>query len=254
MPKKKSVANIITKWFLILIVGAAGGFLLNYALLPVLAKTDFCQHWPFFRNLSHGTTIINQTQQTTITENLAWQKITEQAIRSLAGIETTLNKKTISVATGFALTNDGLVVVPTDLIAKDRQYSINYNGENFPAIVFSTNPQISLSLLKIDRNNLFVLALADDAQIKLSEPVLLAGLNRDAQQNWLPFVNQGIVSGLPGKNILTTITEKNPMANGSLLINLSGEIIGVNLIDAKQGMITLPASQIKALLEQALKK
>jgi len=254
MPKKKSTAKIIAKWFLILVVGAAGGFLLNYALLPVLAKTNFCQRWPFFRNLSQGTTIINQTQQTTITENLAWQKITDQTIRSLAGIETTLNKKTVGQATGFALTNDGLVVAPTDLIAKDRQYTVNYSGEDLPATVFFSDPKISLSLLKIDKNNLSVLALADDTQIKLSEPVLLAGLNRDLQQNWLPFVNQGIISGLPGKNILTTITEKNPLAHGSLLINLSGEIIGVNLIDAKQGLITLPASQIKALLEQALKK
>ena len=131
MPRKKSAAKTLAKWFLILLVGAAGGFLLNYLILPNLAQTQYFQRWQFFRNLNQRTTIINQTQQTTITENMAWQKITDQITCNLIAIEALGTKNVVlNQASGLTITNDGLVLAPSKIIAKDKHYNVNYNGEN----------------------------------------------------------------------------------------------------------------------------
>ena len=81
----------------------------------------------------------------------------------------------------------------------------------------------------------------------------MAGLEQDDQKNWLPFVNQGIIRSFNRDNILTSIQEAGHQANGSVLINLSNEIVGINLVTDKKELVTLPATKITTLLEQALK-
>lgn len=254
MPRKKSRKRVFLKWLAVLVVGGFGGFLIEHSLLPTLAKTNFCERWQFFKDLGHQTTIINRTEEIKITENLAWQKIIDQTLHSLVGVKIFKDKVLISQANGLILTSDGLIVVPTNLIETDRQYLINQDGQDLPATLFFQEPKSSLVLLKIERSNLAILPLAPLDKIQLGELVLLAGLSVDQKDNWLSFVNQGLISKISAEGIRTNIQENDPLANGSVLLNIQGEIVGVNIIDANKNLVTIDSLKIKNLLEESLKK
>lgn len=252
MPRKKSRKKIILQWLAILLVGGFGGFSIEHSLLPALAQTTFCQRWDFFKNLGQGTTIINRTEEIKITENLAWQNIIERALHSLVGVTVLKSETAVLQANGLILTSDGLILVPSNLIEKDRIYSINYNGENNPAKVFFQKPKSSLTLLKIEKNNLPVIASANPEDLRLGELVVLIGITQDEKNNWLGFVNQGIIRKLLPEGVVTTIVENDPFANGSILVNLKGEIIGLNVFDENKNLITVDASKMESLLQESL--
>lgn len=253
MPRKKSRKKIILQWLAILLVGGFGGFLIEHSLLPALAQTNFCQRWQFFKNIDRGTTIINRTEEIKITENLAWQNIIERAFHSLVGITILKNETVILRANGLILTSDGLILMPNDLIGDEQTYLINYSGENNPAKLFFQKPKSQLALVKVEKNNLPVMPMANPENLNLGEAVLLTGMSQDEKDNWLGFVNQGIISKLLPQGIVTTIVENDPLANGSLLLNLKGEIIGLNVFDENKNLISIDASKINSLLQESLK-
>jgi serine protease Do len=106
------------------------------------------------------------------------------------------------------------------------------NGEEYQAELIGADPPSDLAVLKIDAKNLPVAKLGNSDAIEVGETVIAIGNPFGLEQT----VTQGIVSakkrsqvGLTDyEDFIQTDASINPGNSGGPLINLNGEIIGIN--------------------------
>jgi len=245
MPKfKGKILNL----FLILIIGGLGGILADQFFLPYLANLSPFSKIGFIRQTRDGTTIINRTEEVIITENVALEQAVEKVSPCLVAVQAYQGKNLISQGTGFIVTSDGLIITAGDLIPiKADRYLVFRNGHSLTAQVLKQDLENNLALVKITETNLPVVSLIDLRDLRLGERVILVGVNGN-EENFSRFVNLGIIRSIDKEILKINLTEENPLANGSPLINVKGEVIGLNLVDKKGLIKTIPVNKIKELL------
>lgn len=245
MPKlKKKILNL----FLILIIGGLGGILADQFFLPYLATISPFSKIEFIRQASNGTTIINKTEKIIITENTALEETISQISPCLVAVQAYQNKRLVNQGTGFIVTSDGLVITAADLVpSQAEQYLIFRDNFSLTAQVIERDLENNLALLKIEETNLPVVSLTDFEDLRLGQRIILIGLE-SFESHLNQFVNLGIIREINKKILKINLTEENSLANGGPLINIKGEVVGLNLV-SQQGLIkTIPANKIKEFL------
>jgi len=225
---RKKIINIV----LILIIGGLGGILADQFLVPYLSN-------------GNRTTIINPTKEITIVESTAVEEAIEKIKPCLVAIQAFENKKLLSQNTGFILTSDGLLITSGDSVSlKASQYLVYRNGHSIAAKFIKKDLEDNLALFQIEDDNLPVVPLADLEDLKLGERVILIGAElKGSQLN--KFVNLGIIRSINDQTLTLNIFEENKLANGSPLINIKGQVIGLNLVDTKGLLKTIPADKLR---------
>jgi S1-C subfamily serine protease len=245
MPKlKKKISNLI----LILIIGGLGGILADQFLLPYLATQPFFSKIEFIRQARDGTTIINPTEKIIITENTALEQAIDKISPCLVAVQAYQNKRLISQGTGFIITSDGLIITAGDLVPpKADQYLVFRNNHSSVGQLIKKDFESNLALLKIEETNLPVVSLDDLEGLRLGQRIILIGL-QPQKDSFSRFVNLGIIRSINREILKINLAEENSLANGGPLINVKGEVIGLNLIDW-QGLIkTIPTNKIKEFI------
>jgi S1-C subfamily serine protease len=232
---------------LILLIGGLGGVLADQILLPNLASVPLLAKIGFIEQAGNGTTIINPTERIVVTENTALEEVISQVSPRLVAIQTYQGSKLLSQATGFIVTSDGLIITAADLIsARANQFLVFHNEQSWSAQLIKKDND--LALLKVEQTNLPVVSLIDLEDLRLGERVILIGTElKDQQLNY--FVNLGIIRSIESDVLKLNLTEENILAKGSPLINVKGEVIGLNLIDQRGLLKTIPANKIKKMIE-----
>ncbi|MEK7630996.1 MAG: trypsin-like peptidase domain-containing protein [Patescibacteria group bacterium] len=145
-------------------------------------------------------------------------------------------KQQISAGSGFIVRDDGLVVTNRHVVQdRDAEYTALMNdGKKYIAKVLARDPLQDVAILKIDAKGLPTIALGDSASAQLGQKVIAIGNALGEFQN---TISVGIVSGLSRtvvasgfelRQLIQTDAAINPGNSGGPLINLSGEVIGVN--------------------------
>ncbi len=233
---KRKILNI----FLILIIGGLGGILADQFLLPYLAVKPPFSNIDFIHQASNGTTIVNPTEEIIIRENQAVEKAIQRIGTSLVLIKSIKNNRLISQGTGFVMTSDGLLITAGDVIsAQANEYLVYKNGNNYQAELVKKDLAENIALLKIEATGLSEVTLAELEKIKLGERVILVGADL-IDSHLIKFVNLGIVRSISQGVLKLNFQENNLLANGSPLINIQGEVIGMNLIDQQGWQKTVP--------------
>jgi Do/DeqQ family serine protease len=106
------------------------------------------------------------------------------------------------------------------------------DGRNFTATLVGSDPDVDIAVLKIDAKNLHSVKLADSDKLEVGDYVVAIGNPFGLGQT----VTTGIVSalgrtglGIEGyENFIQTDASINPGNSGGALVNLRGELIGVN--------------------------
>jgi len=246
MPKfKKRIFNGL----LILVIGGLGGILADQFFLPYLATISPFSKIDFIRQARDGTTIINPTEKITITENTALEQAIDKVSPCLVAIQAYQGVVLISQGTGFIVTSDGLIMTTADSVpARAGQYFVFKNGNSLTAQVAKIDLEDNLALLKIEESNLPVVPLTDLEDLHLGQRIILIGV--ELVESYLnPFVNLGIIRSINQEILKINLTEENTLANGGPLINVKGEVIGMNLIDGQGLLKTIPANRIKEFLK-----
>jgi len=154
----------------------------------------------------------------------------------------------IGGGSGFFINKEGLILTNKHILSifSDSVYKIITSGdEEFTARVISRDPINDIAILKINENagrNFPFLKLGDSSKIKLGQNVFAFGNVLGIFRN---TVSAGIISGLSravlaktadGKNalqelrgLIQTDAAINPGNSGGPLINLKGEVIGINV-------------------------
>jgi serine protease Do len=167
-----------------------------------------------------------------------------------------------STGSGFIIDPSGLIVTNAHVIEGAGAIQVRLaDGQRFQARTIGRDNRVDLALLKIDgAKDLAVLPLGDSNRLRVGELVLALGNPFGLEQS----VSFGIVSrkgmpltvASPGFDYIQTDAAINPGNSGGPLVNIAGEVIGVNSMAARNGSIgfAIPANLVKMLLPQLAEK
>jgi serine protease Do len=178
-------------------------------------------------------------------------------------------KKQIGGGTGFIISKDGLILTNKHVVSDEQAtYSVVTNsGKKYDAVVVDRDPINDLAILKISADNLPAVAMGDSSKIKVGQTVVAIGYALGEYSN---SVTRGIVSGL-GRDIVAgdgtgsseslldviqTDAAINPGNSGGPLINLYGEVIGINTAVNRSGQLVgfaIPVNTAKPVISSVIK-
>jgi len=139
------------------------------------------------------------------------------------------------LGSGVIVSSDGLIITNNHVIAEaDSIYVQTHDGGRYSAEVVGTDQQTDIAVLRIDADGLDYLKFGNSDDLQVGEMVLAIG--SPMSQNLAYSVTQGIVSAKGRSNVglaeyedfIQTDAAINPGNSGGPLVNLDGELIGIN--------------------------
>lgn len=146
--------------------------------------------------------------------------------------DTPRDLKQRSLGSGFIVDSKGYILTNNHVVKNATKIKVKLDdGRSFDATVVGTDPQTDLAVVKINASDLPTLRLANFDQVKVGEWVLAFGSPFDLEQT----MTAGIISA-KGRNLntgnydnfLQTDAAINPGNSGGPLVNLAGEVVGIN--------------------------
>ena len=138
-----------------------------------------------------------------------------------------------SLGSGFIIDKEGFVVTNNHVIEDADQIKVKLGDDNeFDAEVVGRDPNTDLALLKIKTEaDLPVLKLGDSDKLKIGQWVVAIGspfgLERTVTAGIVSAKGRVIGSG-PYDDFIQTDASINPGNSGGPLLNLDGEVVGIN--------------------------
>lgn len=144
----------------------------------------------------------------------------------------------LGLGSGVIVSPDGYIVTNNHVIADAERLEVTLNdNRNFPAEVIGADPTTDLALIKIDAPGLHVIPMGDSEKLHVGEWVLAVG----NPFGFTSTVTSGIISA-KARNISTmtgarsngiesyiqTDAAVNQGNSGGALVNLKGELVGIN--------------------------
>ena len=157
----------------------------------------------------------------------------------------------------------GYVLTNNHVIARADEISVGLkDGRSLEAKLIGTDPDTDLAVIQIPPENLTALQLADTDELQVGDFVVAVGNPFGLGQT----VTSGIVSalgrtglrGLEYQNFIQTDASINPGNSGGALINLRGELVGINsaIFTPSGGNVgigfAIPASMARYVMDQLI--
>jgi serine protease Do len=161
-----------------------------------------------------------------------------------------------SLGSGFIIDEDGFVVTNNHVIEDADQIKVKLNDEReFNAKIVGRDPNTDIALLKIESDgNLPTAKLGDSDALKVGQWVMAIGSPFGLEHT----VTAGIVSAKgrvigsgPYDDFIQTDASINPGNSGGPLLNLKGEVVGINtaIIASGQGIgFAIPINLAKDII------
>lgn len=167
-----------------------------------------------------------------------------------------------SAGSGFVIDADGLIVTNAHVVEGVSSAQVRlYDGRRFTGNVIGRDNRVDLALLRIEgAHELPTLTFGDSNRVRVGEFVLALGHPFGLEHT----VSLGIVSrkgapltvAAPGFDFIQTDAAINPGNSGGPLIDMAGEVIGINSMAARNGSIgfAIPSNLVKMLVPQLVAK
>ncbi|MFY9462584.1 MAG: trypsin-like peptidase domain-containing protein, partial [Candidatus Sungiibacteriota bacterium] len=150
-------------------------------------------------------------------------------------------RQEVSSGTGFIVSSDGLILTNKHVVADtEAEFTVLMNdGRKKPAKVLARDTMQDLAVLKIEGQNLPMVRFGDSSQVKIGQAVIAIG---NALGQFRNTVSVGVISGLERslvagsgggesetlQELIQTDAAINPGNSGGPLLNIDGEVIGIN--------------------------
>lgn len=172
-------------------------------------------------------------------------------------------QKRTGLGTGFILSEDGFVCTNHHVIAGVDKVNINVNGKNYNAVIVGSDERTDIGLLKIESGAKFKpVYFGDSDAVKVGDWAIAIGnpfgLDKTFTVGVISAIGRQDVDQMGGAHIQTDASI-NPGNSGGPLINIYGEVVGINrMIYSKSGGymgigFAIPINNARTILEQ-LKK
>ena len=256
------------------ISGIAGAFLYNF-LNP--AKSYYVNSPE--QNSSHELASLKNLQSTSINEDFT--VASSQCTRNVVFINTLSQQTTSSwfdmyfgggtqqvegSGSGVIYSADGYIITNNHVIDKSTKIEVVHEKKTYQAKIIGTDASTDLALLKIEAQNLPAVKLGVSKELRIGEWVLAVG----NPFNLTSTVTAGIVSAkgrninivnsqFPIESFIQTDAAINPGNSGGALVNVRGELIGINTaILSKTGSYTgygfaVPVDIVKKIVKDLIK-
>jgi len=171
-------------------------------------------------------------------------------------------RKQQGVGSGFIISKEGYILTNNHVVEGADQIKVKLaGGKELNGRIIGRDPKTDLALVKIDgASDLQPLKLGDSDALKVGNWVVAVGSPFGLEQT----VTAGIVSAKgrvigsgPYDNFIQTDASINPGNSGGPLINMSGEVVGINtaIIASGQGIgFAIPINMAKEIASQLQKK
>ncbi|MCL5017584.1 MAG: trypsin-like peptidase domain-containing protein [Patescibacteria group bacterium] len=179
-------------------------------------------------------------------------------------------KQEVGGGSGFVISKDGLILTNKHVVADEKaDYTVmTSDGKKYDAKVLARDSVQDLAVLKIDANDLAPLRIGDSDSIKLGQTAIAIGNSLGEFRN---TVSVGVISGLyrtitasdassgSAENLdglIQTDAAINPGNSGGPLLDLKGEVIGINTAIASNGQnigFAIPINKAKNAIESVKK-
>lgn len=141
---------------------------------------------------------------------------------------------------GVIISSDGYIVTNNHVVAEASEITVMLNDKReFKAKVISTDPSSDLAVIQIKATGLPFLTFGDSDNLKVGEWVLAVGnpfnlestvtagiISAKGRQNIIDRDGDGAAN--PLESFIQTDAAVNPGNSGGALVNLKGELIGIN--------------------------
>lgn len=172
------------------------------------------------------------------------------------------------LGSGVIVSQDGYILTNNHVVENADELEVSLkNGDTFDGEVVGTDPQTDIAVVKIDAQNLNSLKIGDSEQVRVGEMVLAIGspLGEDLAHS----VSMGIVSakgraigiidrGAGYENFIQTDAAINPGNSGGALVNMDGELVGINTAIASRSGgndgigFAVPSNLAKSIMESLI--
>ncbi len=177
----------------------------------------------------------------------------------------------VGAGSGFLVSADGYIVTNKHVVEdEDATYTVILNDEQHKnekaearVVARDPNPDKDIAILKIEKTGLPFLNLGDSGSLKVGQTAVAIGYALGEFNN---TVSRGVVSGLnrsvsmsdsSGRTetldgLIQTDAAVNPGNSGGPLLDINGQVIGVNvgMADAQSIGFAIPINDVKAAYEQ----
>ena len=178
-------------------------------------------------------------------------------------------RREVGGGSGFLVSPDGMIVTNKHVVEdKNAEYTVFTNdGKKYAASVVATDPRLDIAILKIDGSNFPYLTFGDSDMLQPGQTAIAIG---NALAEFQNTVSVGVVSGLARsvvagdmlgnseylEGVIQTDAAINPGNSGGPLLDLSGQVIGVNVavVSGSQSIgFAIPSNGVKSAVESVKK-
>ena len=178
--------------------------------------------------------------------------------------ESPAQQKVTSLGSGVIVSKEGHIVTNNHVLNGTDDVTVQLSdGREEKAKIVGTDGQIDLAVLKIDLPNLIPLPIGDSDKVRVGQIVMAIGNPFGLDES----VSQGIISAKDRRamndsqvEFFQTDTAINPGNSGGPLVNIRGEVIGINTAiysesGGNQGIgFAIPSNVVKAAMKSIISK
>lgn len=272
----------VLKWgfvvLAILVIGGIGGEILDHWVIPKLTANSTFKNLRFLKKVNESTTIINNIQQLTVTEDDSIEKIASTAASSvvnIVSIEKGVSSAAMSksskgasmtsrslTASGVILTNDGLVATyRTAIIEQNAEYVVLFpNGVTYPAILSGIDSLTNIAFLRINVTGLSSIAFANSDDMHPGKKLILMANSTEEYRNrfsltLLSNINKSfniaekaVASSEQWEGVFEADASSMGVYLGGPAIDFGGELVGLvgsSHLDNQTSYFLLPANVVR---------
>lgn len=170
-----------------------------------------------------------------------------------------------NLGSGVIVSNDGYIITNNHVIEKSEEIQVTlYDKRTFKGKVVGADPKTDIAVVKISADNLPTAPWGDSDKLQVGEFVLAIGNTFGLSHT----VTMGIISAVGRANVgiadyedfIQTDAAINPGNSGGPLVNIKGELIGINTaIFSKSGGyqgigFAVPSNMARLVLDQLMKQ
>jgi serine protease Do len=178
--------------------------------------------------------------------------------------EAPAQQKVNSLGSGVIVSKEGHIVTNNHVLNGTDDVTVQLNdGRQAKAKIIGTDAQIDLAVLKVDLDDLKPLAIGDSDKVRVGQIVMAIGNPFGLDES----VSQGIISAKDRRAVndsqvefFQTDTAINPGNSGGPLVNINGEVIGINTAiysesGGNQGIgFAIPSNVVRAAMKSIISK
>jgi len=174
------------------------------------------------------------------------------------------------IGSGFIVSSDGYILTNDHVaVSLDAEIVVILkNGDELKGKVLWTDPTLDLAVIKVDETGLPAAELGDSSQLVVGDPVIAIGTPLGLQ--FQHTTTAGIISALDrtvevgterGQNFMEDLIQTdasiNPGNSGGPLVNIQGQIIGINTVKvaSAEGIgFAIPINAAKPVIQHFLEE